>query len=429
MRLRYVARIAGVIAAWTALPTVGAWGAAGHEIVATIAQIHLHPSVLPTLCWILDPEGDNRNCHLARIATWADRVRNTPGFRWSASLHYIGAKDDWPSSRCEFPGEKGWAGRRGGNVLGAIRNVTGILVNYADGATADMEDGDALAAEALKFLVHFVGDMHMPLHLTGRDRGGNSDKVLFDGRLSNLHSVWDGLLIAKALRTIPGNYTRPLPSPQIEAALRGTIYDPYIRRVMFEGLLEGGRWHDEVEEWLTCPASVPLGITHAESGTSRFLASLMSQLKHALFGAYGIMGSRTSSPGDETDDANVCPYHWAAPIHKLNCEIVWPKALDEPPYLANPLLDTTSPEDHHHASSVEEELAQFDEDGHFVGGPRKPYPWLELDTPEYAGVIAKEYVVEHLLAMGGIRLAAILNWLFAEVDEVKSGRESRRLFV
>jgi hypothetical protein len=161
--------------------------------VATIAQIHLHPSVLPTLCSILYPDSaDDRTCHLAQVATWADRVRTAPGFRWSASLHYIGAKDDHPSGRCAFPGEKGWAGRRGANVLGAIRNVTGILADYADGnrAAHARGDGDALAAEALKFLVHFVGDMHMPLHLTGRDRGGNGDKVLFDGRLSSkLHSV------------------------------------------------------------------------------------------------------------------------------------------------------------------------------------------------------------------------------------------------
>jgi len=36
--------------------------------------------------------------------------------------------------------------------------------------------------EALKFLVHFYGDLHMPLHLAGRARGGNGIKVLFDGR-------------------------------------------------------------------------------------------------------------------------------------------------------------------------------------------------------------------------------------------------------
>ena len=48
---------------------------------------------------------------------------------------------------------------------------------------------DDAANEALKFLVHFMGDLHMPLHLTGRDRGGNSVKVRFGGRItSTCHS-------------------------------------------------------------------------------------------------------------------------------------------------------------------------------------------------------------------------------------------------
>jgi hypothetical protein len=241
----------------------------------------------------------------------------------------------------------------------------------------------------------------------------------------DLHSVWDSLLIAKSLRTIPRNYTRPLPSPQIEAALRGTIYDPYIRRVMHEGLLEGGRWHAKVEQWLSCPASVP-GAT--ERPVSTFLAPVVGQLKQVLFGASGLTSARTSSPGDETDDETVCPYYWAAPIHKLNCDIVWPKALDEPPYLSTPSFMFAPPATHDHAT-VEDEMAQFNEDGTFVGGPRKPYPWLELDTPEYAGVIAKEYVIEHLLAMGGIRLAGVLNWLFADVGEDNARRTAGTLFV
>jgi len=197
------------IACLSSTPTVLGWGAAGHEIVATIAQIHLHPSVLPSICTILNFTSRDPNaplCHLAPVATWADRIRYK--MRWSAPLHYIGALDDYPSKTCLFPGSRGWAGRKGQNVLSAVRNVTGMLEDWGPDASVNEDDGRA--NEALKFLVHFVGDMHMPLHLTGRDRGGNSNKVLFDGRVTNLHSLWDSLLIAKGLRTIPGNYSRPL---------------------------------------------------------------------------------------------------------------------------------------------------------------------------------------------------------------------------
>jgi hypothetical protein len=154
--------------------------------------------VLPIICDLLGVEQDSQYCHLASIATWADRVRNLPGYRWSAGFHYIGAKDDFrmcapndnmdftdshaASETCSFPGNSGWAGRAGANVLGGVRNVTNILENYA---TAGSAGPDPLAEEALKFLVHFVGDMHMPLHLTGRERGGNGIKVHFDGHISS----------------------------------------------------------------------------------------------------------------------------------------------------------------------------------------------------------------------------------------------------
>jgi len=145
----------------------------GHEIVATIAQMYLHPSVLPTLCSIL--EMPSHKCHLAPVAAWADQHRMQ--MRWSASLHYVGALDDHPSQTCAFPGTRGWAGNPGINVLDGVKNVTSLLQ-----AWVEEDASDAVANEALKFLIHFVGDLHQPLHLTGRDRGGNSVKVLFDRR-------------------------------------------------------------------------------------------------------------------------------------------------------------------------------------------------------------------------------------------------------
>ena len=56
----------------------------GHEIVATIAQIHLFPEVKQKLCGILPPEA---KCHLAPIAAWADQAKGRyPG---SAPMHYV----------------------------------------------------------------------------------------------------------------------------------------------------------------------------------------------------------------------------------------------------------------------------------------------------------------------------------------------------
>ncbi|THU89058.1 phospholipase C/P1 nuclease [Dendrothele bispora CBS 962.96] len=404
------------------------WGAAGHEIVATIAQIHLHPSVLPKICEILNYTSTNPNepqCHLAPISTWADRYKYK--MRWSAALHYVGAVDDHPSKTCAFPGDHGWSGRTNNNVLGGIHNTTYLLEQFVDGGNSQVHVAD----EALRFLVHFIGDLHMPLHLTGRDRGGNSVKVLFDGRQTNLHSLWDGLLIAKTLRSVPRKYDRPLPIPQVEYNLRGAIYDSWIRQIMVEGILSD--WRDELPEWLSCPA--PDTAEDAKPEVSLTLSSALSYTLNVVFSTWNYL---TSPSIPEVEDTEVlCPQHWAKPIHQLNCDLVWPAALDEPPYYnrasrafdaissaVDACVHTDGDDKRHSCASPEEELAMFDRDGHFVGGeaditgrsPRRggPSPYLELDTPEYTGVIAKERILEKLMAQAGIRLAGVLNWLFEE---------------
>lgn len=401
--MRVNINLASLLFAMTAaidmIPTTLAWGAAGHEIVATIAQIHLHPTTLPKLCSILNftsnPNPNEPECHLAPIATWADRVRYLPQYRWTASLHYVNGKDDYPSETCAFPGSGGWKGARGKNLLSGIRNVTGIL-QTSDG---EEEEIGSPVNEALKFLVHFIGDLHMPLHLAGRERGGNGIHVLFDGRQTNLHSLWDGLLIAQGIRTIPSNYSRPLPFPEIETHLRGTIYDSYVRKLMWVGIM--GQWKNEIDSWISCPPSSP-----ASGGIWQTVLNLFSR-----------------NVAEETDDDVVCPYAWAKPINELNCDFIFPKALDKPPYTHAPV-----------SSDAEEELIDSSTGHHrYPGGSATTEaaggPYLELDTPEYAGKIRSELVVEKLLAQAGVRLAGVLNWLFADLEDenAKDGLWTRSL--
>ncbi|KAJ8489441.1 hypothetical protein ONZ45_g13589 [Pleurotus djamor] len=390
--MRWSSILPVLAAAVSAVPGVYGWGAAGHEIVATIAQIHLHPGVLPKICTILNYTSNNPNepqCHLAPIATWADRVRYK--MRWSAGLHYIGALGDHPRDTCTYPGERGWAGREGANVLGGIRNTTTILQDW-------VAQGDGVytekANEALKFLVHFLGDMHMPLHLTGRDRGGNSVKVAFDGRQTNLHSAWDNLLVAKALRTVPSKYSHPLPSRQIEYNLRGTIYDGFVRRVMWEGIL--GKWKPDIEDWVFCPAppSDDNVVAEAVSSWSQMIFGWRFDLaaKRAMEFITPLKKPYTKEAASkEFDDEYLCPFYWSQPTHALNCKLVWPKEIDLPPY---------------HNISARDSV-----------NPRQPHsPYFELDTPEYAGVVAREWILENLFAQAGIRLAGILNWIFMDPE-------------
>ncbi|KIM24067.1 hypothetical protein M408DRAFT_331984 [Serendipita vermifera MAFF 305830] len=335
---------------------VNAWGAGGHEITATIAQIYLHPSVLPQICALVYPYTPPKEpCHLAPIATWADRIRGLAQYRWAAPFHYVGGTSDWPPNKCVF-GEDGWEGKDGVNVLGGIWNTTQWL-----------KDGRPGAAEAVKFLIHFLGDLHQPLHMTARQRGGNDIKVHFHHRITNLHSVWDSRLLSNSILDTPHNYTRPLPSPRVEAALRGAIYDPLIRSIIWEGLLQA--WKDDLEEWISCPT------LDSRSGPSIENQQL----------PLGSSVSIAEHDARRWDDDFVCPYHWAKPTAALNCEITFPEELDWAPNSTD------------------------------------PHPAIELDTPRYAGKIRKRRILEKQLAQGGIRTAAVLNGLFANEDTKQTG--------
>ncbi|KAH9038497.1 phospholipase C/P1 nuclease [Lactarius pseudohatsudake] len=384
-----VAAIAGL----SSLPRALAWGAAGHEIVATIAQSHLDPQVLDTVCSILASDATSgvrgdAPCYLSTVASWADKIRNHA--RWSGPLHYVGAVGDHPPDNCLFPGTDGWDGKPLGNVLDAIQNVTvdprPTLLRARRRPPAVPSPTSGLL-KALKFLIHFVGDMHQPLHLTGRDRGANGVKVSFDGRNTNLHSVWDTSLIAKYLRTIPRNYTRPLPVPALESSFRGAIYDPYIRRIVWEGLGVGrgtGRWETEADSWLACPAS-----------------------------------SSDSGPQLTSDSGTVCPYAWGASIHQLNCDVVWSAGLELSAREDDDAHFPNRGHTHGHqcgSGSAEDEVRAWEE---VAGRGRGKGDYPELDTPEYAGRIESEWVIEKLLAQGGIRLAGILNALFSSHLELR----------
>lgn len=172
--------------------------------------------------------------------------------------------------------------------------------------------------------------------------------------------------------------------PALESALRGAIYDPYVRRVVWEGVGVGrgtGRWETEADSWLACPSS------SYQSGPQLVLTA---------------SGRGVDGPPGTSDSGTLCPYAWATPIHQLNCDVVWPADLDLS------ARDDDADHEHHHcgSSSVEDELRAWAE------APRKSkYP--EMDTPEYAGGIARDWIIEKLLAQGGIRLAGILNGLFS----------------
>jgi hypothetical protein len=157
------------------------WGPEGHELIGLAAE--------PLLCRAAVSEIDRlgNGESLAELGQWADRVRSQPAYAHSAPWHYVNIPDDGDPRRPRTTSE--------GNVIDAIERFSRVL-SSADSTPAQRRD-------ALRFLVHFIADLHQPLHV-GReeDRGGNFIDVNFPRDVRNLHYFWDTSVIRlKGLRT------------------------------------------------------------------------------------------------------------------------------------------------------------------------------------------------------------------------------------
>ncbi|KAK4250960.1 phospholipase C/P1 nuclease domain-containing protein [Corynascus novoguineensis] len=162
-----------------AVPGALAWGGFGHISVAYVASNFVSPTTTSYLQSLLrNDTGD----YLAGIATWADSIRYTKWGRFTSDFHFIDSKDD-PPRYCGVDFERDCKKDRG-CVVSALSNYTSRMLDE-DGLPARER------ADAAKFVVHFVGDIHQPLHAEDVARGGNGIPVLFDGRRFNLHHVWD----------------------------------------------------------------------------------------------------------------------------------------------------------------------------------------------------------------------------------------------
>lgn len=155
------------------------WGPDGHRIVGELAERRLSEAALAHIAELLHEEADPS---LAGVSIWADEIRRLPEWQYTQPWHYV----NLPDLNCALDRPRDC--RDGDCVFGAIERQREILAN-ADAARADR-------VHALKFLVHFVGDVHQPMHAGLRsDRGGNSYQINIDGEGMNLHRVWDSVIL------------------------------------------------------------------------------------------------------------------------------------------------------------------------------------------------------------------------------------------
>ncbi|KXT05482.1 hypothetical protein AC578_10996 [Pseudocercospora eumusae] len=174
--------------ALTSIPSTYAWGSLGHETIAYIASHYVQSH---TKSWAQAILGDTSKDYLANVATWADSYRYTAAGKFSAPYHFIDAEDNPPNS-CSVDYDRD-CGKNGCSVS-AIANYT---TRVQSSSLSDTE-----VNYALRFLVHFIGDITQPLHDEAYEVGGNDvDKpqvsllvfpiVLRLILLQNLHHIWD----------------------------------------------------------------------------------------------------------------------------------------------------------------------------------------------------------------------------------------------
>ncbi len=202
-----------------------AWAELGHQLVGELAAERLTQSASRQVRQLLAGESAPT---LGGVANWADVLRysDPERFRATAQWHYINAK----GGGCEFVVERDCPG--GKCVVAAIQEQRRLL--------ADRSQLPEVRRDALKFLVHLVGDIHQPMHAGSRpDAGGNQFQISLrtgvepeayarqsyvDGVMStNLHAVWDYYIFADARRS-PGSYVARIRAqlPRLKRGRAGT---------------------------------------------------------------------------------------------------------------------------------------------------------------------------------------------------------------
>ncbi len=165
------------------IPQALAWGGQGHRLVARLAETGLTAQARTEVAALLAGEPDSS---LAGIASWADDLREHDADlgKRSAAWHYVNIAE----SGCRYERARDCPG--GNCEVEALTVQTAIL--------ADRSLPAAQRLQALKFVVHLVGDAHQPLHAGyAKDKGGNTVQVNVDGKGSNLHSLWDSGLLRR----------------------------------------------------------------------------------------------------------------------------------------------------------------------------------------------------------------------------------------
>ncbi len=147
------------------------WGRSGHDAVASIADRHLTKKARKEIEKILGGKS------IIYYTKWADEIRKTPEFLYT---------DKWHVNYIDKDGNVVVAEKHGKNsgdlIYGLRKQVMPVMENR------EAYD-DSTVCVNLKFLIHFIGDMHCPTHL--KFEGVKEGNVYIDGQKLTHHRLWD----------------------------------------------------------------------------------------------------------------------------------------------------------------------------------------------------------------------------------------------
>jgi hypothetical protein len=182
------------------------WGKNGHRVTGKIAEKHLTRKAKKSIDKILKGKS------LAFVSTYADEIKSDRKYSKYYPWHYVNMNLDQTYEQAE-------------------KNPEGDLVTGIDTCIAILKDKNSTDEEQnfhLKMLVHFMGDLHQPMHIGQKeDKGGNSIQVEWFGSGTNLHSVWDSKMIddwEMSYEELADN-ADSLSKKQLEAIEKGSIVD------------------------------------------------------------------------------------------------------------------------------------------------------------------------------------------------------------
>ncbi|MFC3563387.1 S1/P1 nuclease [Pedobacter jamesrossensis] len=158
--------------------TLISWGYTGHRTIGKITEHYLSENAKAAVKDLLGNES------LADAATWADDARKYPELKETANWHFL----NLPLGLNFKEFKKMVDTMKQANVYSALIKAEATLKQ----SNANKKD----KINALKFVIHFVGDIHQPMHVSrAEDKGGNTIQLNYDGKGTNLHSLIDTKLL------------------------------------------------------------------------------------------------------------------------------------------------------------------------------------------------------------------------------------------